>query len=242
MPDRASNDKKRIPEDNIFYKIDLNISQENINIMDMKGETKTDCVTNHKIKKTKIKKKKKIIKNGKKLQEKPFAERGYQADCFWTEGECKEQEIQPFLNYNDVLWFPTKMSKRDPKKPAQQSFKNGKGMDGYEKKENKEGKLGYWATPNDFKLYDDDTIKSRQSERNLAIPGTIITHECDKLCWIDVDTSYYDTFIQHLVTNHPYYTSMSGKEGRVHIPFKMLNKPEFFPTTFYGVGEKCRHK
>ena len=234
-----------IPEDNIYYKIDLNIPEDNIHNNMSYTETKTD--TNLKVKKKKIIKskikKKKIINNNEPYSEgNNFLERGYNPGFFGPAETKMSDDIQPWMNQNSVLWFPTKMSKKDTKAPDKQTLSNGRGMDGYIKKENKKGVEGFWATPNDFKLYTKEEIQKRQTDKNLAVDRTIITHDCGEVSWIDVDTSFYDSFIAHLIAAHPHYTSMSGKEGRVHIPFIMDEKPEFFPTTFMGVGEKCRHK
>jgi len=230
-----------IAEEKIYYKIDLNISQENISIMDMNGETKSQTQVSKKKKIKKIKKKMKLPNNNKKIQVNLYADRGYDMPVM-KEQEPDTQVALEFFEKADVLWFPTKMSKKDKKAPDKQTLPNGRAMDGYIKRENKKGIEGYWATPNDFKIYTKEQIKERQTDKNLAVDRTIITHDCEAVSWIDVDTSFYDPFISHLIDKHPHYKSMSGKEGRVHIPFIMDNKPEFFPTTFMGVGEKCRHK
>ncbi len=230
-----------IPEDNNIYKIDLNISQENISIMSM---DMNDDVLTSAPEQPVIKKKKKIIKGKNRKIKKDtgniFTRRGYSTG----EGECKEcdENLTGWMNEKGVKWFPVKMSKKDAKAPDKQTLKNGRPMDGYVKRENVAGVEGYWATPNDFKIYSPEEIAARQTEKNLQQDRVIITHDANELCWIDVDTEFTDEFIKFLIRNHPHYTSMSGKKGRCHIPFKMTNKPEYFPTTFMGVGEKCRHK
>ena len=156
-----------IAEEKIYYKIDLNISQENISIMDMNGETKSQTQVSKKKKIKKIKKKMKLPNNNKKIQVNLYADRGYDMPVM-KEQEPDTQVALEFFEKADVLWFPTKMSKKDKKAPDKQTLPNGRAMDGYIKRENKKGIEGYWATPNDFKIYTKEQIKERQTDKNLA--------------------------------------------------------------------------
>ena len=222
-----------IPEEKNNIKIDLKITQENKSI--------------------KMTKKKKIVK-GKRVK---IATKTWKDDIGYGAGEVLSQKetVREWLEETGELMMPVKMSRlKGPlsKVPANQVAPNGKPFAGWKeegKTENKKGKMGYWARPEDFNTLTPEQIAARNGEPAWAIPKCKGTHSCKKFAWIDVDTEFVDVFIKDLLENHPYYPSGSNplnngekSNGRVHIPVLMEDKPDEFPDTYIGVGNVLKTK